>query len=136
MPADVFSTRGGYAGFEVVYADGSTFRESEGTWDDVPRDKPIVALRIVHMPTGHAWVEVKDMAEYFLFNEAIVDRKSQVTYHDAKVLGGVKRTGDVLEARVSFLVDGQPTASQRTYPRDQFEHREDILRPGAWPRSS
>lgn len=137
MP-ESFSTRGGEYGFEVELASGRELRESDVTWDDIPPGARVRSLRLVHLRTGVVHASLSDFARYFFANEAVGYMTMTVgghggrqgSRHEAKIFGGVRRDGTVVEARMTFEVPGAPRVSQRSYPFEAFPYVPAALRDG------
>lgn len=132
-----FNTRGGEYGFLVELHDGTQLVESHVLWDDVPVDAHIAALRFVHLKTGVALANLTAFDRYFFMNEAIGVTTfgasgvgASGTYHEAKIFGGIKRDGTVVETRIVFPLGSLPKAQEpRMYSFvDNFPYAFEVLK--------
>jgi hypothetical protein len=74
--------------FVAHYPDGSEFTEAQGVWDDVPRDRPLVALSLRWADTGEEIVKLAGARRYYFSNEAIaVFGVDAVGHLSAKIIG-------------------------------------------------
>lgn len=131
---DAFNTRGGEVGFSVEFADGDRLTERECTWDEVPQDRPIRSLAIARLGVDVDYVRLRDFRRFYFSNEAVSIRPDravgkELAEHSAKVLGGVRSDGTVVEARIEFTPAG-PQPSQRTYSIEECPFVESAFRPG------
>lgn len=85
-----FNTRNGQFGFIVETDDGRIFREDKVTWDEIPHDVRIKKLKIAHLPTDHAYLEMGAFARYFFSNQATTRRDTGLMWHVSKMFGGCK----------------------------------------------
>lgn len=131
MAHDTFSTRGGEFGFSIRFADGGEMTERNGTWDEVPKDRPIQSVGLSNLNHGVDYVRLDGFAKYFFSNEAMALKSSpDKQHHSAKILGGVDANGTVREAYLDFS-GPKPTRSAREYPVAALAFGEAALRPGA-----
>lgn len=104
-----FNTQGGAIGFRAELADGRVFEELRCTWDDVPKDAALKALKLVHFRTGHVFATCDGYAEYFFSNEATetmgMAGRGRVMMHSAKIFGGVRASGEVNIVRLTWPRD-------------------------------
>ena len=99
--------------FRVEFEDGAVVTEEEGTWDDVPRDRPVVSVALYDTETGAELLKADGGRAYFFANEAIAAWGQKQGRLSGKILGVV--SGDeVLEARLDLL-HSPMRASERRY---------------------
>jgi hypothetical protein len=131
-----FSTRGGWAAFRVELEDGTVITEADHTWNDVPRDKRVRELQIVELKTAHPWARLPGMRSVFFMNEGVglapMGTGGGRQIHTAKIFGGIRQDGTVIEARLWFEDgDPRPRVQQSEYQEDYFPYdRELVLRAG------
>lgn len=127
---DAFSTLGGRVGWRVEFVDGTAMSEMEGTWDDVPTDKPIQAISIVTGPRWEsAFPPLTGGTRFYASNEGLALAGEQGRLA-AKIVGCV-REDVAFEARLELLGVETPEVTIRTFPAAELAISEGSYRPGA-----
>jgi len=98
----------------------------QGTWDDVPRDRPIAALSIVDWGHGgHERACLAGHTRFYFFNEALAGGGGGILA--AKAIGAFRPDGTVIEHRLDFKTG---LVSPRVYPAFSFAFSPTVLRDG------
>lgn len=117
-------------GFVVEFEDGSTFAESQGTWDEVPRDKRIKSVSLANLKAGQEVAKIHKCARYYFSNVAADSREFQRIVWVGKLIGAVRENGTAVELRLHFDKAGMPVRSKHELMADSLPYTPETYREG------
>jgi hypothetical protein len=122
---DTLNTLDGRFGFVAVYPGGRRIAEDAATWDEIPRDEPLLSLDFVDFKRASVVFSLDGYERFFFVNECVHEGlRPRLT---AKIFGGTNKGQGAVIVRVDFT--GPTVRMQR---QDVPEHRfaPHALRPG------